>query len=253
MKNRIGEVNYNKFGSKMEIVTYKNAKDIDVYFEEYNWIKYNSTYNNFIKGSISCPYEPKIYNVGYFGEGKYICKVGKTNTKCYDTWNSMLGRCYSEKFHLKNPSYIDCKVDEKWFNFQNYGIWFDENYYKCKNEEMCLDKDILYKGNKIYSSETCIFVPKRINSLFVKSDIARGNYPIGVSYNKRDDILEVWCNNSRKRVYLGRFKPNQVEEAFQCYKQFKEKIIKQTADEYKDLIPKKLYDAMYRYEVEITD
>ena len=54
---------------------------------------------------------------------------------------------------------------------------------------------------------------------------------------------------------LGTFKTNQVEEAFQCYKQFKEKVIKQVADDYysKGLIPKELYDAMYRYEVEITD
>ena len=43
------------------------------------------------------------------------------------------------------------------------------------------------------------------------------------------------------------------EEAFKSYKTFKEKYIKQVADEYKDKIPKKLYDAMYRYEVEITD
>jgi hypothetical protein len=36
-------------------------------------------------------------------------------------------------------------------------------------------------------------------------------------------------------------------------KNFKENYIKQVADEYKDLIPQKVYEALYRYEVEIND
>lgn len=59
----------------------------------------------------------------------------------------------------------------------------------------------------------------------------------------------------KKKVHLGTFQPNQVEKAFQCYKTFKENYIKQVADDYysKGLIPKKLYQAMYNYEVEIDD
>ena len=44
-----------------------------------------------------------------------------------------------------------------------------------------------------------------------------------------------------------------ISEAFQAYKQYKEKEIKRIADEYKNKIPQKLYDALYAYEVEITD
>ena len=43
--NRLGEINYNNFGSKMEIVNYRNANDIDVYFEEYDCIVENAVYN----------------------------------------------------------------------------------------------------------------------------------------------------------------------------------------------------------------
>ena len=50
---------------------------------------------------------------------------------------------------------------------------------------MCLDKDILYKNNTIYSKDTCIFIPERINILFTKNNAKRGNYPIGVYFNKR--------------------------------------------------------------------
>lgn len=120
---------------------------------------------------------------------------------------------------------------------------------------MQLDKDMLYKGNKIYSPENCIFVPSRINKLLLKRQNYRGEYPIGVNYHKRDNIFEASCsiitNNNKKKIYLGRF--DNSEEAFQIYKRFKENYIKQVADEYKNKIPKNLYDAMYKYKVEITD
>ena len=119
-----------------------------------------------------------------------------------------------------------------------------------------MDKDILYTGNKIYSPQTCIFVPQSINILFIKSDKIRGDYPIGVIYNKRDDVFESWINkysndNKKKQIYLGRY--NTSKEAFQVYKIEKEKYIKQIADEYKPYIPQKLYEAMYRWEVDIND
>ena len=122
---------------------------------------------------------------------------------------------------------------------------------------MHLDKDILIKNNKIYSPDTCIFVPQRINELFIKTNKLRGNLPIGVSYLKNINKFQANCKTFTKRGsasysnYLGCFKT--PLEAFNVYKQFKEKYIKQVADEYKNKIPQKLYEAMYRYEVEITD
>ena len=170
---------------------------------------------------------------------------------------SMLKRCYDEEYHKKEPTYIDCEVCEEWLNYQNFAKWFYKNYYEISNEKMCLDKDILIKGNKIYSPQTCIFVPNRINNLFVKSNNTRGEYPIGISYHKRksgNDCLRVDITlTNGKRKLLGLFSFNEIEKAFIYYKTEKEKIIKQVADEYKDLIPIELYDAMYKYEVEITD
>ena len=48
--NRVGEKGLNNFGSKMEIIAYKNNNNIDVYFEEYNWIAYNKGYKEFKNG-----------------------------------------------------------------------------------------------------------------------------------------------------------------------------------------------------------
>ena len=42
--NRIGEENYNSFGSKMIITRYNGAKDLDIYFPEYNWVFEHAQY-----------------------------------------------------------------------------------------------------------------------------------------------------------------------------------------------------------------
>ena len=118
---------------------------------------------------------------------------------------------------------------------------------------MQLDKDILYKGNKVYSPKTCVFVPQRINKLFTKNDKSRGEYPIGLSYDRSRNKIAVQCNDGVSVKKIGRFNTDQIQEAFQLYKEYKERVIKKVADEYKSYIPKKLYDAMYRYEVEIDD
>ena len=246
--DRTGEVNYNTYGSKMIIKEYRNKNSIDVYFPKYNWIKYNSAYKEFKNGYIKCPYEKSVYGVGYVGEGKYNIRENNKPTKCYRTWHSMLERCYNSNGSRYNRyggrGVIVC---EEWHNFQNFAKWYEENYYEINEEEMQLDKDILIKSNKIYSSQTCVFVPKRINTLFIKCDKTRGGFPIGVTYNKTERKYVSRCYSKTLGYY------NTPEEAFQCYKQFKESYIKQIADEYKPYIPKKLYEAMYRWEVDIND
>ena len=197
----------------------------------------------------------KIYDIGYYGEGKY--KARKNNNEMtiqYRYWFNMIQRCYSAKALKRRMTYENVYVCEEWHNFQNFAKWFDENYYECEDEKMTLDKDILVKGNKIYSPETCIFVPQRINNLFTKRQNDRGDLPIGVRHMQ--GRFQVRCNvkyknQKSKSINLGSY--DSVDKAFGMYKNFKEKHIKEVADEYKDKIPQKLYEAMYKYEVEIND
>ena len=253
--DRTGEKGVNNFGSEMVIINYRSGRDIDIYFPEYDWIVKGIRYETFKNGLIKCPYERRLYNHGYIGEGKYKSKENGKKTKVYNTWHNMLQRCYSEKLHKKYPTYINCKVCDEWLNFQNFAEWYENNYYTVEGEIMDLDKDILYKGNKIYSPETCIFVPQTINKLFTKHDNARGDSCIGVRL--KNGKYEVNCclfnpeTGESKREYLGTY--DTQEKAFQVYKEFKERYIKQVADYYKEHIPQKLYNAMYNYEVEIDD
>ena len=99
----------------------------------------------------------KTFGVGVTGQGEYshlVRKINGKHTKVYSVWHDMLGRCYNKKYQEKKPTYIGCTVCEEWHNFQNFAKWYEENYYEVNNEEMALDKDILIKGNKIYSPQT---------------------------------------------------------------------------------------------------
>lgn len=253
-KERLGEERYNYYGTLMKIVEYNSSADITIEFQdEYKTRIKNREYKEFLKGGIKNPYDKEVCDVGCIGVGKYKSR-GKNGekTKAYLYWTDMLDRCYNPYSLNKRNDYIDVFVCEEWLCFQNFAKWFYENYYECNGEKMQLDKDILVKGNKIYSPQTCIFTPSRINMMFIKQKKHRGKCPIGVKYHKRDNKFEVNCSNKNKEYqYLGRF-DNEME-AFACYKNFKEKVIKQVADEYKDLIPKELYEALYKYEVEIND
>lgn len=235
----------------MTIINYRKYNDIDVYFSEYNYIFRGTTYDRFKKGRIQCPYEPRTWGKGYLGVGEYRKTINDIKTEQYNYWRMMLERCYSEKYHIKHPTYQECIVCEEWLDFQNFARWYDNNYYQVDNETMCLDKDILNKGNKIYSPNTCVFVPERINALFTKCDKTRGDYPIGVYYNKTANKYIAKCSTINGRKHLGCFEtPN---DAFIVYKNFKERYVKQMAFEYQEKIPNKLFNALYNYEVDVDD
>lgn len=248
-EDRVGQISYDRFGSRIEIIDYKKRNDITVKFDDGHIVKTN--YGQFIAGKIKNPYNKTTCGIGYIGEGEYKTGYAYKKTKQGRAWEAMMARCYSKKTQLNRPSYIGCTVDTIWHNFQVFAKWYDENIYDIEGEKtMCLDKDILIKGNRIYSPDTCTFVPNRINQLLVTRKVKRGTYPLGVSAYKSK--FAATCNDGYGNDNnLGYFKT--PEEAFNAYKIHKEKIIKKVADDYKQYIPEKLYKALYNYVVEITD
>ena len=248
--NRIGEVPYSKYGTPMKIIIYNSYSDIVVEFQDEHKYTTNATYNNFKKSKIRNPYDKEYYGVGFLGRAYY--KNEKfVDSISFKTWEWMLQRCYSKKALKRNPTYEPCYVCEEWHEYYNFKIWFEENYYTIENEIMEIDKDILFKNDKIYSPETCVFLPHCINSIFCKTNASRGEYLIGVSYHKRIDKFQSYCTVDNQRIYLGYY--NTIEMAFNAYKTYKENYIKTIADKYKEYIPEKLYNALYEYIVEITD
>ena len=111
----------------------------------------------------------------------------------------MLNRCYSGE----KKNYIDCYVCDQWLTFSSFKTWMEKQDWMGKQ----LDKDILVKNNKVYSPDTCVFVSHKTNSFILESNGNRGNWPIGVSFERRRGKFEAYCSNpeNNKKVHLGYF------------------------------------------------
>lgn len=248
IKDRSGEQLVNRQGHLMTIINYNGLSNFDVLFED-GYIKHCTCYNNFKQRSIKNPNMSSECFIGIVGmeQGEYDSK-----SISYSTWRHMLDRCYNKnEYRYKYYGLVGVNVCEEWMTYKLFKKWFDENYYEISSDKINLDKDILNKGNKLYSPNNCIFVPSKVNKLFTKATSIRGEYPIGVSLNKKINRYVASITKENKQIHLGCF--NNPEDAFLCYKKEKEKYIKQIADEFKEEIPQKLYDAMYSYQVERTD
>ena len=264
--DRIGETNISNEGCAMKIIEYNNAKDIVVEFQDGYKYRLHTSYQAFKKGKCKNPFYPSVYGYGYLGIDKNgnvpktkELKDGKSvATWEYLKWQNMLQRCFDNKYKEKHPTYKDVICCSRWLCFANFLEDLEilkQEYNWDENEKLNLDKDILHKGNKIYSLENCILVPDYINFLFIKSDASRGDCPIGVSYRKDRKKYQALCSINGKRIMLGYY--NTIEEAFNVYKIAKENEIKRVANDciLKGFITKdnRLYNAMINYQVEIAD
>lgn len=143
------------------ITKWYSYKNCTIVFNN-GYIKENVNYSCLKGGNLTTPFCKTVVKVGFLGIGEYN---PKNNKKCYIKWKSMLQRCYYNKYLLTKPSYNNCIVDSKWHCFQNFAQWYYNNYNSKFMEKWELDKDLLSENNKIYSEETCVFLPPEINQL----------------------------------------------------------------------------------------
>ena len=192
-----------------------------------------------------------VYGVGINDRSRPAGVDGKI-VKEYDLWKSMLKRCFSENCQNKQPTYKGCNVSDNFLHYSFFYDWCQEQvgFGKVDENGRCwqLDKDLLLIGNKTYSETACVFVPHEINSFFTDKGNARGEYPLGVSFNKRDGKFQASCTVNSKLQHLGLF--NTPEEAFAVYKPFKETLCKELALKWKDEIDHCVYEAMMKWEVD---
>ena len=186
---------------------------------------------------------------------KYPTKLGGKRLKEYSLWQDMLERC-TERFWNRQPAYTGTTCSENFKSFEYFYEWCQTQVgFGSVDDKGCgwqLDKDIICKEYKIYSEDTCVFVPSRINTLLIKREASRGEWPIGVHWHKRDKMFQSKCHNGTgKSIYLGSF--NAPQEAFKAYKTYKETLIKQVANEYKEQLDTRVYEALMNYEVNEND
>ena len=248
-KDCVGKVCKSLNSGNFKILKCNGAKDVEIQFLKTGFettVQLGSIRN----GNVKDPYSASVYGVGISGT-KYPPTVNGRNTKEYALWYSMLKRCYSDTYKKQRPAYIGCQVSENFKSYEYFYEWCNKQI-GFGNDGFELDKDLLIKGDKVYSETTCVFLPQEINTLLVKREALRGEHLIGVSWSKTNKAFKATVRkNKGKQEFLGYF--NTEIEAFNAYKKAKEAFVKEQAEKWKSHIDQRAYNALMNYEVEIDD
>lgn len=161
----------------------------------------------------------KIYCVGI---NDYNGKVNINNKKIksYQIWQNMLRRCYNKNFQDRHPTYVGVAVCDEWLKFSKFKDWFDKNYRYDLEEQgikLHIDKDLLSRDGKVYSPDTCVFLPSNVNKFLSNSYSNNKSGYIGVSWDNSRSKWKVQINefNSSSYKNIGRFK--NIEDARNTY------------------------------------
>lgn len=210
--DRTGEKFISNEGYEFVIIQYYGCHDLYIRFLDGNNAIIHTGYENCRRGNVKNPYHKSVYGVGYLGllpdGSKPPVKVNGTLTKEYRIWNSMIGRCYDEKSLIKNPTYEECTVCDRWLCYANFlqDIHLIEGHELLQtNDRITLDKDIKGNNSKIYSLETCCFCTQSDNS---KERYKRCGNP----------------NNNSKKVYGISIETGEKTEPFNTIKEAQETL-----------------------------
>jgi hypothetical protein len=224
-KYGIGRVFKNNRGEEFEIIErLDSAKVILMFLDEYKYKKV-TTITNIRRGSVNNPFFRSYKGIGYLGDGNHIRSINRVKTKSYKYWQRMLDRCYSDVYsYCKNTT-----VCNEWHNFTTFANWFEKHYpYQIDGVKFDLDKDLLQNGveNKVYSPDTCVFLPEVINSYITNKSkgvsgitgvYVRGNKWISAitidgkyihlgSFDTKEEAEEIYLNNKNQRsLYLQQY------------------------------------------------
>ena len=248
-KDCVGKVFKSKLSGDFKILKYSDSGNVEIQFLKTG---YETTVRltAIRSGNVKDRYLPSVCGVGMLG-AKYPSKINGVRTKEYGLWKRMLERCYSDAFKNKCPTYTDCEVSENFLHYEYFYEWCHKQI-GFSNEGCHLDKDLLVKGNKVYSESTCVFLPQEINKVLIKSEKMRGKHLIGVCWhNTKKAFMAQVSKNKAGLEYLGYFKTEL--EAFNAYKTAKESFIKEQAEEWKDKIDVRAYEALMNYKVSTDD
>ena len=241
-----GKLFQTKQSGNLEVLEYVSATEVIVRFVETGYTT-KCMLANILSGKIKDRLKPSVYGVGVVGE-KYPLENGK-QSKEYNVWVRMLDRCYSTANNTRK-TYEGCEVTSSFRYFPFFKDWC-HNQVGFGEKGFALDKDILVKGNKVYSPETCCFVPQEINNLLTNKKMGSKSIRSGVSFNKERGKYIVRFSKGSKTKHIGYFVTEL--EAFLAYKEAKEQQIKVVANRWKDQIDPRVYDALMNWEVDISD
>ena len=248
-KDCVGKVCKSKLSGDFKILKYNDRANVEIQFLNTGF-ETVARLNHIRNGKVKDPYAPSVCGVGVLGT-RYPSNEYGVHTKEYKLWCNMLRRCYSDIFKKKRPTYEGCGVSDNFKSYEYFYEWCNKQV-GFNNKDWQMDKDLLVKGNKVYSENTCVFIPSEINSLLINCTASRGKHLIGVYWSETANAFVARVSrNKGGSEHLGLF--NTEIEAFNAYKQAKENYIKEQAEKWKSQIDERAYNALMSYEVSIND
>lgn len=157
-------------------------------------------------------------------------------------YSDMMARCGNVNYE----NYCDFKVCEEWKNDRNsFYEWCFKKLYNCEIDTLELDKDLFSKGEKIYSPDTCCFLPKKINIAITCKCTKSSMLPTGISIYYSGGYIATVQNGSRRVSKTFR----NLDDACEFYVSTKERYIREMAGFYKEYLPERIYNALMEYKV----
>lgn len=245
MSEMVGQVFETNGGVDCVVIKYKSTKEVWVKFLDIHGYEVSTQLTDLKFGKVKNPYAPSIHGVGYVGVGKHKVSVASRKTKTHQVWSSMMERGYCEKYKYKNPTYLECSVHPDWHNFQVFAEWYTN--HESYGLGYHLDKDLLIKGNKVYSEDTCCLLPRDINAAILSGGSCRKDLPVGVYLIKRNSKYFSSVRKFNKNTHLGVF--STIDEAAEAYKIAKKAHLIELANIWKETIDSKVYEALLKWEV----
>ena len=166
-------------------------------------------------------------------DGKYI--------RSYLIWAAIIQRCVDPKYHAKEPTYIGTTICDEWKNYSAFKAWYDIHF----QEEMQIDADLFKKGGKIYSPETCCFLPRQINTALITKSLHNKSGYAGVTWSKQNKKWQTHTRTINGNGHIGFF--DDIKLASAAYIEAKQNHIKELAEKYKSLLTKRVYDALMNW------
>lgn len=243
----VGKVFPTKSFGDLKVLKYNNTSDVEVEFINTGGRR-SALVSSIMKGEVRDTSICRINKKGFMDLPNGIRRGN--HPKSYTVWNGMLQRCYNENMRYLHPTYVDCTASETFKYFSKFKTWYEQQKGHDK-EGWHFDKDILVKGNKVYSEDTCCFVPKEINCLMTNNKSVRGELPQGVTWNCTKTRYRARLQKPTGWVSLGTH--DTPEKAFQAYKLAKEAYVKEVANKWKDQLAPKVYEALMNWTIEIND
>lgn len=240
----VGQVRNTNEGGSFTVVEVVSAKEIYIVHNDEHKHKAKVSADQVRNGIIRNPYFPTLYGVGYMGVGKHKSKIKGVNVPHYSVWTGAIIRCYCPTRQAKRPSYIGCSISKNWLCYQNFAEWYTTHESYGLGYE--LDKDLLVKGNRVYSAETCTMIPREINLAIRTDRIKVSDLPVGVLKTKSGSYT-AGTRIKGKDSHIGTFKT--LEEASAAYVIAKEAHVKELALEWEDRIEPRAFKALMNWTV----